>query len=248
LAAVFPLLAPSALDVQTDGRLVRMERRQAEYWVWADADADAGIKRQWSRCMTRKVELRKYPEGFFADQLHDVLTALTGWLWSEKRRKRSYVNQVLARAEVGSADQPARKLWVRVRNGLCMPNPVLQLRVAGAWTLVYTAMAMDWVDRGCGYGELYLPKPLALAARLGTLRQDDLSANSDSGPAPQSDASWGRERADMANSAKATARGPPLPGPACDQPRETAAAVQPPGRNAPQKRGEVLKRIDWHGV
>jgi len=141
LAAVFELLAPAAFDVQTDGRLIRLERRQGEYWVLLLMLA--GIKTQWSRCVTRKVELRKYPEGFFADQLHDVLTTLADWLWSEKRRKRSYVNQVLARAEVGSAYQPARKLWVRARNGHYMPNPSMQLRVAGAWTPVYTAMAMD---------------------------------------------------------------------------------------------------------
>jgi hypothetical protein len=48
-------------------------------------------------------------------------------------------------------------------------------------------MAMDWVDRGCGDGELYRPKPLELVARLGFPRQDDLSADSDSAPAPQSD-------------------------------------------------------------
>jgi len=69
-----------------------------------------------------------------------------------------------------------------------MPNPSMQLRVAGAWTPVYTAMAMDWVDRGCGDGLLYRPKPLALVARLGLPRQDDLSEESDSAPAPQSDA------------------------------------------------------------
>ncbi|MFM1855351.1 MAG: hypothetical protein RLZ83_660 [Pseudomonadota bacterium] len=31
LPAVFPLLATAALDVQVDGRLVRLERRQGEY-------------------------------------------------------------------------------------------------------------------------------------------------------------------------------------------------------------------------
>jgi len=61
------------------------------------------------------------------------------------------------------------------------------LRLAGAWTPVYTAMAMDWVDRGCGDGELYRPKPLELVARLGSPRQDDLSADGDSAPATQSD-------------------------------------------------------------
>lgn len=187
LTAVFPLLAPAALDVQTDGRLVRLERRQGEYWVLMLMLA--GLKTQWSRCVTRQVEPHKYPRGFFAEQLHDVLAQLPAWLWPEKRRKRSYVNQVLARAEVGSAYQPARKLWVRASNGHYLPNPALQLRTGDAWTPVYTVMALDWVDRGCGDGELYRPKPLELVARLGTARGEDLGEYGESAPASADDES-----------------------------------------------------------
>lgn len=182
LAAVFPLLAPAALDVQTDGRLVRLERRQGEYWVLMLMLA--ALKTQWSRCVTRQVEPHKYPRGVFAEQLHDVLAQLPAWLWPDKRRKRSYVNQVLARAEVCSTYQPARKLWVRASNGHYLPNPALQLRTADAWTPVYTVMALDWVDRGCGDGELYRPKPLELVAGLGMPIDDDLKDDSDSAPAP----------------------------------------------------------------
>ncbi|MBL0087687.1 MAG: AAA family ATPase [Ideonella sp.] len=183
LAAVFPMLAPAALDVQTDGRLVRLERRQGEYWVLMLMLA--GLKTQWSRCVTRQVEPHKYPRGFFAEQLHDVLAQLPAWLWPEKRRKRSYVNQVLARAEVGSAYQPARKLWVRARNGHYLPNPDMQLRVAGAWMPVYEAMALGWVDRGCNDGEAYRPSPLELVTRLGAPRSEELLADSGSAPASE---------------------------------------------------------------
>ena len=182
LAAVFSLLSPAALDVQTDDRLVRLERHQGEYWI--AMLMLAGLKSQWSRCVTRQVEPHKYSRGFFAEQLHDVLAQLPGWLWPEKRRKRSYVNQVLARAEVGTAYQPARKLWVRASNGHYLPNPALQLRAGDTWTPVYSAMALDWVDQGCGDGELYRPKPLELVARLGLPRDEDLKDDSDSGPAP----------------------------------------------------------------
>ena len=92
---------------------------------------------------------------------------------------------MLARAEVGSAYQPARKLWVRARNGHYLPNPNMQLRVAGAWAPVYVVMALDWVDRGCGESEQYRPRPLELVARLGAPLDDDLLADSDSAPGPE---------------------------------------------------------------
>jgi hypothetical protein len=104
-------------------------------------------------------------------------------LWADKRRKRSYVNQVLARAELSSAYQPARKLWVRASSGYYLPNPALQLRSGDTWTPVYAVMALEWVDRGCGDGELYRPKPLELVASLGTARSEHPGEDGDSTPA-----------------------------------------------------------------
>ena len=164
LAAVFDHLAPPAIDVQTAGRLVRLDRSQGEYWVLMLMLA--GLKTQWSRCVTRRLELWKYHQGFFADQLHDVLVALPAWLWPDKRRKRTYVNQVLARAESGSTYRPARKLWVRARNGYYLPNPEMQLRVGDSWVPVYEALALAWIDQGCGRDELYGVRPANIVKQL----------------------------------------------------------------------------------
>ena len=158
LPAVFELLAPAALDVQTDERLVRLERHQGEYWVLTLMLA--GLKTQWSQCVTRQLERYKYFNGFFADQLHGVLEQLPPWLWADKRRKRSYVNQVLARAEVHSSYQPARRLWVRLRNGFYFPNARMQLRAGEGWQPVYEHFALNWVDRGCGREYDIWPRPL----------------------------------------------------------------------------------------
>lgn len=121
LQAVFSLLAPPALNVQTEGRLVRLQLRQAEYWVLSLMLA--GLKTQWLRCVVRRAELRKHPEGFLADQLHEVLAHLPVWLWADKRRKRSYLNQMLARAELDGAYQPARTLWARM-GSQAMDGPI----------------------------------------------------------------------------------------------------------------------------
>jgi hypothetical protein len=157
LPALFELLAPPALDVQTDGRLVRLERHQGEYWVLTLMLA--GLKTQWSQCVTRRLEPYRYLAGFFADQLHDVLQALPAWAWPEPRRKRTYVNQVLARAEVHGTYQPARRLWVRVKNGHYFPNPQMQLRSGEGWEPVYERLALDWIDRGCGREIDHRPRP-----------------------------------------------------------------------------------------
>jgi len=164
LAPIFDRLAPVVIDVQVDGRLVRIERHQGEYWVLTLMLA--GLKTQWSYCTARRLPPWKFGEGFFAEQLHQVLESLPEYLWHDRRRKRSYVSQVLARAEVDSGYKPARKLWARTRNGHYLPNPALLLRHGEGWRAVYAAMRLDWVDRGTGTDDPYGIRPASLVARL----------------------------------------------------------------------------------
>ncbi|WP_232540279.1 ankyrin repeat domain-containing protein [Azohydromonas aeria] len=167
LPALFDLLAPAAIDVQVDGRLVRIERHQGEYWVLTLMLA--GLKTQWSRCPYRPLEPWKYQEGFLAEQLQGTLEALPPHLWSDKRRKRSYLNHVLARAEADSDYQPARRLWRRARHGRYVPNPALLLRHGQAWQPVYEALNLAWFDRGCGGEARYWMRPAQLLAQLGVV-------------------------------------------------------------------------------
>ena len=105
------------LDVQTDGRLVRIEQHQGEYWVLMLMLA--GLKTQWSACVLRSHEAWKYGDGFFAEQLHLVLERLPPHLSSDKRRKRSYVNQVLSvcvrRTHIDECDEAQVEIVVGVQ-------------------------------------------------------------------------------------------------------------------------------------
>ena len=164
LAAIFERLAPTVIDVQVDGRLVRIERHQGEYWVLTLMLA--GLKTQWSECAARTLPNWKFGEGYFAEQLHQVLEHLPAHLWNDKRRKRGYLNQVLARAEVDSNYRPARRLWARTRNGHYLPNPELQLRRGQGWRPLYEALSLDWVDRGTGSDEMLSVQPAGVVARM----------------------------------------------------------------------------------
>ncbi|GAC1524760.1 MAG: ankyrin repeat domain-containing protein [Ramlibacter sp.] len=175
LPAMFEHLAPVTFDVQTGGRLVRLERHQGEYWV--AMLMVAGLKTQWSTCAQRKSEIWKYHAGFFADQMNDVLSVLPQWLWQEKRRKRGYINQVLARAAVGSPYRPSRQLWIRSRHGYYLPNPALQLREGDAWRPIYDVLNLDWIDRGCGQKGRYATR--TPAQRVASLHENDMEAVSE---------------------------------------------------------------------
>jgi hypothetical protein len=164
LAPLCERIAPAGIDVQVDGRLVRVEHHQGEYWVLTLMLA--GLKTQWSHCTKRSHPAWKYGQGYFAEQLHQVLEGLPAHLWKEIRRKRSYLNQVLARAEVDSSYRPARRLWARTRNGHYLPNPAMLLRKGEDWRPVYEAIRLDWIDQGTGSDSAHGSGPASVVTRL----------------------------------------------------------------------------------
>jgi len=169
LPALFDRIAPAALDVQTEERLVRLERHQGEYWLLTLMLA--GLKTQWSSATLRTQMPHTLERGFTAAQLAGVLDKLPAHLWKEARRKRSYVNSVLARGEVESAYRPARRLWARAAYGCYVPNPALLLRRGEDWVPVYQAMNLAWIDRGTEGGR-YRARPSAIIERIETERKE----------------------------------------------------------------------------
>jgi hypothetical protein len=151
ISLLFERIAPVVMDVQSDERLVRLERHQGEYWILSLMLA--GLKTLLTRCVERSHSPYKYEYGFFAEALQITLECLPEHLWVAKRRKRSYVNSVLARAETQSQYMPARKLWIRTKNGYYLPNPQLMLRTApgqddAGWMPMLEMLNLPWVDAG----------------------------------------------------------------------------------------------------
>jgi len=153
--AVFERVAPLAFDVQTDGRLVRLQRHQGEYLLLQLMLA--GLKTLASlACHLPQYDVRPLT-GFDAAYLMRHIDHLPENIWPQARRKRIYFNSVLARAEVESSYLPARRLWQRMKNGHYLPNPALQLRVTDAhgqpsWQPVYQTLRLDLIERGNGRG------------------------------------------------------------------------------------------------
>jgi hypothetical protein len=172
IAPLFERIAQATLDVQTEGRLVRLERHQGEYWLLSVMLA--GLKTLRSTCVERLHAPYKYSEGFFAQALQDTLECLPEHLWKTPRRKRSYVNAVLARAEVQSLYQPTRRLWLRTTTGHYLPNPLMQLRThtpeGPGWRPIYEVLNLPWVDAGWARPENWRHRSLATLLESATGR------------------------------------------------------------------------------
>jgi hypothetical protein len=122
LGALYELLCPTGLDLEVDGRLIRLSRSQGEFFVLStmlalfhDAYGRSGLRRK----------------GFTAAMLgDDVLGAFPRSVLPEERRRRVYWNGVLARGEVDSPYRPARKLWRRESHRSYAPSDTARLRTS----------------------------------------------------------------------------------------------------------------------
>jgi hypothetical protein len=171
LPALFERLGPATLDVHADGRLVRLERHQAEFWMLGIMLA--GLKTQCGGLVARPLGAHRYMRGFFADGLLEALERLPQHLWPKPRRRRDYVSSVLARAEIDSNYRPARKLWERRETGYYLPSPDLRLKRKTAegeiWMAISEALNLAAVREGTGgiYYDLYGLEAMDPARRVG---------------------------------------------------------------------------------
>ncbi|MBI5813757.1 MAG: hypothetical protein HZB27_14775 [Meiothermus silvanus] len=143
---VVDLLAPTALDVQVEGHLVRLYPRMPEYWTFLAALA--GLKALALSHLRLRRPLAE--DGFTSSHLSEGLGNLPPALLpvtlvrkETLEERRTYLGTVLSRSEVESNYRPARRLFLRVRRGRYMPNPHLLLRLkegGEAWSPLQEVM------------------------------------------------------------------------------------------------------------
>jgi hypothetical protein len=138
---VFDLVAPASFDVEASGRLLQIGREMGEYFFFSTVLAQFDELYRWRRGRVRGVTSAFFLAGPFEHFPEVVIKAV--------RKRRVYVNGLLARNEPGSAYAPNRQLWVRESFGHYVPNPALRLRVAGAdgneeWVPLHEVMNLAW--------------------------------------------------------------------------------------------------------
>jgi len=120
LPNIYPLVAPASLDVQTQERLRRLDRRQPEYLL---------LQTMIALTHDQHVGLHvKFAQVFDTAALMDAWAKLPDAIVAPHQRKRSYISSVLSRNEILSSYANNRALFFRVRHGGYAIHPGVQLR------------------------------------------------------------------------------------------------------------------------
>jgi hypothetical protein len=122
-AELFELVAPPEVSLEVGPparrRLVKLARRQGEYLIWLFVEA-------LFRPHAYVNEQGRY-FGLEASELVALFEAMPDSILQPNRKKRTYVNGVLARSEVDSTYATSRQLWQREARGVYVPAPGLAL-------------------------------------------------------------------------------------------------------------------------
>ena len=144
-AALYELLAPASIDVNTGDRLVRIDRHLSEYFL---------VQTLWALFKSRFTHKQRRPYGAFETQ-----AILEAWqhlpanvVWPE-RNKRQHLSGVLARNEVERDYAYNRALFVRVMQGWYQFNPKLSVRCkqggendGDVWVPIYQALNLPLIN------------------------------------------------------------------------------------------------------
>lgn len=144
LPALYPLLAPPALDINTGERLVRIDRHLTEYFLfqtlWSlfrDGFSDPKV--------TFSMHL-----AFSVDSMLDAWQHLPASVVRPERNKRAHLSSVLSRNEVDRDYAYNRMLFYRVARGHYQFNPALSVRrkVKGeeVWVPVFDALNLRFLN------------------------------------------------------------------------------------------------------
>ena len=138
---VFDLVAPASFDVEASGRLLQIGREMGEFFFFSTL-----LARFDELYQSRAGRREGVTSDFFLRKPFAVFPEV---VIKPARKRRLYVNGLLARNEPGSAYAPNRQLWIREARGHYVPNPSLCLRVArpdgvDAWVPLHQVMNLAW--------------------------------------------------------------------------------------------------------
>ena len=142
LSGLYHLLSPNSLDVQVEGKLIKLDVKQMEFFL---VNAMIAIAHQ--------KELARHQLWSFV--VNDFLAPLQYFperIVPEKRKQRAYISSILSKNEIYREDPYNRKLFLRVKLGHYIINPGLKVRVNEDWISLYELLNLTFIKESLEIG------------------------------------------------------------------------------------------------
>ena len=132
LSTVYRQLAPTAISVKVDGRLIKIDARHMAFFLIHSMLACAQSIWRWKI----QFDLPAFETGDFVFALdHFPEHIIPGY-----RRRRSYITSVLAGHEISRELPNNMRLFVRIGHGKYILNPTMEIQIEDQWINAYDLM------------------------------------------------------------------------------------------------------------
>ena len=141
-AALYELLAPAGIDVNTGDRLVRIDRHLSEYFLFQTL---------WTLFKSRFTHMQRLSYGAFETRaILEAWQHLPANVVRPERNRRQHLSGVLSRNEVERDYAYNRPLFMRVAQGWYQFNPKLAVRRRQGdeelWTPIFKALNLPLIN------------------------------------------------------------------------------------------------------
>jgi hypothetical protein len=135
LGHIYKDIETSSIKVKVYNKMIKIDNSKMPFFIFY-------------LMLSAQVELMKNKikydiPAFEAGDFVRTLASFPEFIMPEYRKKRSYISSILAENEIYKEDKNNKKLFLRVRRGYYMINPVLEVDIDGEWINAYTLMQMD---------------------------------------------------------------------------------------------------------
>ncbi len=142
----YPQLKNESLKVRIDNRLIKLDSHQAEFLMLSYM---ISILRNHIIARSAAINGRYWsgPPTFQAQDLIDFFSGLSPQVIPTYRHVRSYISSILSKNEVNREDKYNKKLFVRLRLGQYLPNPLMEILIDDEWINYYDLIDIDEIEK-----------------------------------------------------------------------------------------------------
>lgn len=132
LAAIYPLLELPSIDIQVDGRMIRLDNHLMEFTMF-NLMVVLFYTGYAGKISYSSSQLAAFESGDFVR----VLERFPDSVIPQRRKKRNYISSILSKNERNRDDRYNRKLFKRNMRGHYVLNPEMSIRIEGEWINIY---------------------------------------------------------------------------------------------------------------
>lgn len=146
---IYSILKKDSLKIRIDNRLVKLEHYQAEFII---LNYMMGTLRNFILDKSNSIKGLYWdgPPSYQTSDFMSFFDRLPNYIIPAYRKVRPYISSILSKNEVNRTDKYNKNLFVRMRQGLYLPNPMLEIYGEDGWNNLYDLIDIqDLYDNHC---------------------------------------------------------------------------------------------------